>query len=99
MKSDDERVGELFFINRQNFSFTEDVHSGEFYKNKAKDLFYRDDINNYLKENWLPSDLNETNENIKFYTEQLTLENSVVIIRLNNYTINKYKLSPSISLN
>ena len=93
MKSDDERVGELFFINRQNFSFTEDVHSGEFYKNKAKDLFYRDDINNYLKENWLPSDLNETNENIKFYTEQLTLENSVVIIRLNNYTINKYKLN------
>ena len=89
----DERISELLFINEQNFSFTEDVHKGEFYKNKAKDLFYRDDKNYFLGEVWIPSDLNKNNTNIKFYTEQLTMENSVVIIGLNNDTIKKYDIN------
>ena len=54
MKQSDERISELFFINEQNFSFTEDAHKGEFYKNKVKDLFYRDNVNYYLKEVWIP---------------------------------------------
>ena len=93
MKQSDERISELFFINEQNFSFTEDAHKGEFYKNKAKDLFYRDDTNYFLREVWIPSDLNRSNTNIKFYTEQLSINNSVVIIGLNNYTINKYEIN------
>ena len=93
MRPNDERISELLFINEQNFSFTEDVHNGEFYKNKAKDLFYRDDKNYFLREVWIPSDLNETNINIKFYTDKLSKKNSVVIIGLNNYTIDKYNIS------
>ena len=93
IKPNDKRASELYFINEQNFTFTEDVHQGEFYKNKAKDLFYRDNKDYYLREVWIPSDLNQSDTNIKFYTEQLTLENSVVIIGLRNDTINKYNLS------
>lgn len=93
IKLKDERASELYFINEQNFTFTEDVHKGEFYKNKAKDLFYRDDKDYYLREVWIPSDLDRRDTNITFYSEQLTLNNSVVIIGLSNDTINKYNIN------
>ena len=93
LKPDDERVRELFYINEQNFTFTEDVHSDEFYKNKAKDLFYRNSHDYYLKEVWIPPALNKNKTNISFYTNQLTINNSVVIIGISDYTKDKYNLS------
>ena len=92
LKPNDDRVNELYYINQQNFSFTEDIHSGEFYKNKAKDLFYRDEADYFLREVWLPPDFNKNKTNISFYTNQLTQENSVVIIGINNKTKSKYNL-------
>ena len=92
LSPEDERVSELYFINKQNFTFSEDLHSGEFYKNKAKDLFYRDERDYFLKEVWIPPDLNQKQNNIKYYINELTLENSVIIIGLSDYTIQKYKL-------
>ena len=93
LKSNDDRVRELYYINEQNFSFTEDTHTGEFYKNKAKDLFYRDERNYFLKEVWIPPDLNKNETNINFYIKQLTKENSVIIIGLNEKTKDKYNLN------
>ena len=92
-KTKDERISELIYINDQNFSFTEDLHEGEFYKNKAKDLFYRDNDNYFLKEVWLPPDLDKNETNMDFYINQLTMENSVVIIGLNDYSKNKYNIN------
>ena len=88
LSPEDERVSELYFINKQNFTFTEDVHEGEFYKNKAKDLFYKDERDYFLKEVWIPPDLEQS----KYYINELTLNNSVIIIGLSDYTIQKYKL-------
>ena len=93
LKPDDERVSELFYINEQNFTFTEDDHREEFFKNKAKDLFYRNSHDYYLREVWIPPDLNKNKTNISFYTNQLTKENSVVIIEISDYTKNKYNIT------
>ena len=93
LNADDQRVKELYYINDQNFSFTEDTHSAEFYKNKAKDLFYRDTKNYFLREVWIPPGLDETKTNISYYTDQLSMNNSVIIIGLNDKTINKYNIN------
>ena len=91
----DERVEELYRINEQNFTFTEDNHEEEYFKNKAKDLFYKDDKNLFLKEVWIPSDLNKSNTKIKFYSEQLTIKNSVIFVSISDYIVDKYNLSNS----
>ena len=93
LNSDDPRVKELYYINDQNFSFTEDTHTAEFYKNKAKDLFYRDTNDSFLREVWIPPGLNETKTNINYYTDQLSMNNSVIILGLNDKTINKYNIN------
>ena len=95
----DGRVSELYFINEQNFTFSEDVHTGEFYKNKAKDLFFRDKKEYFLHEVWIPPDLSKNNSNIKYYINQLKPENSVIIIGLSSSIIDKYNLdiNPSTS--
>ena len=92
LKENDERIKELYFINNQNFTFTEDIHEGEFYKNKVKDLFYRDNVNYYLKEVWIPPNFYKNKSRVIYYINQLTLENSVVIIGLSNYKRKEYKI-------
>ena len=91
----DKRAEELFNITEKNFTYTEDVHEGDYYKNKAKDLFYRDIHDYYLKEVWVPSDFNKNYTMIKYYLNQLTQNNSVVIIGINQDTINLYELNNS----
>ena len=91
----DNRVSELYTITNQNFIFTEDIHTSDYYKNKAKDLFYRDEHDYFLKEVWVPPDLNKDPKKIIFYTNQLNLENSVIIIGINQYIIDKYNLNNS----
>ena len=92
---DDERVEELYYITEQNFSFAEDAHEGQYYKNKAKDLFYRDNHDYFLKETWLPQDFKNNFSKIKDYINQLKMEKSVVIIGINEFTIGKYRLNNS----
>ena len=94
----DIRAEELYNITEQNFTFSEDVHTSEYYKNKAKDLFYRDERNYYLKEVWVPPEFEQKNfTKIINYINQLTKENSVVIIGMNQYTIDKYNLNSKIN--
>ena len=91
----DNRVSELYTITNQNFIFTEDTHTGIYYKNKAKDLFYKDAHDYFLKEVWVPPGLNKDPKKIIFYMEKLKLENSVIIIGINQYIIDKYNLNNS----
>ena len=98
LKQNDERVTELYTINAQNFTFTEDSHEIGYYKNKAKDLFYRDDKDYYLKEVWIPSDLNQSNSRIKFYSNQLTQENSVIFVSISKQIVDKYHLNESLRI-
>ena len=95
MNMSDERFSELLYITKQNFSFTEDVHSGEFYKKKAEELFYKNDKEIFLKDVFLPQDLNKNKFNISFYMNQLTKNNSVIIIGINDKTKEKYGLNKS----
>ena len=88
----DQRAEELFNIIEQNFTFTEDIHEGEYYKNKAKDLFYRDKRDYFLKEVWVPPDFNKNYTKMKLLINQLTLNNSVVIVGISKYIINKKDL-------
>ena len=93
IKLKDNRVEELYKIIEQNFTFMEDIHTGEYHKNKAKDLFYRDERDYFLKEVWVPSDFNKNYTKLKCYINQLKIENSVVIVGINQYTINRYNLN------
>ena len=93
IKLKDIRAEELYNITEQNFSFAEDVHEGEYYKNKAKDLFYKDEHDYFLKEVWFPPDYKENFTKINNYIKQLKMENSVVIIGINKYTIEIYNLN------
>ena len=99
MQPDDERAEELYKIVNQNFTFTEDIHEGEFYKNKAKDLFYKDIYDYYLKEVWIPPNLSKNSTDIKYYVGELIPENSVVIIGLNEKKIKKYNLTADPNIN
>jgi len=73
----------------------EDSHFGTYYKDKAKDLFYKDYYDYFLKEIWLPNDFNKNFTKIKEYINQLNPTKSVVIIGINHFTINKYNLNNS----
>ena len=87
-KLSDKRAEELFNITEQNFTFSEDAHEGEYYKNKAKDLFYRDENDYFLKEVWFSKDYTKNFDKIINYINQLTPNNSVVIIALCEKKIN-----------
>ena len=93
IKTDDKRMEELNYIVDQNFTFSEDVHEGEYYKNKAKDLFYRDLNDYYLKETWVPPDFNTKFERLQYYVNQLKVNNSVVMIGISQYNIDKYNIN------
>ena len=92
----DIRAEELKYILDQNFSFSEDVHSGEYYKNKAKDLFYRDIYDYFLKEVWVQNDFNNNFTKFKNYIKKLKMENSIVIVGINQETLEKYNINNTI---
>ena len=95
IKSEDERAEEIYNIIEQNFMFMEDSHFGAYYKDKAKDLFYKDYHDYFLKEIWLPNYFNKKFTKIKEYINQLNPTKSVVIIGINHFTIDKYNLNNS----
>ena len=92
LDSNDERINELHKVKELNFTFMEDVHEMEYFKNKAKDLFYRDDKEYYLKEVSIPPDLNKNISKMKFYFDQLTIENSVIFVSISKDIIDEYNL-------
>ena len=95
LDSNDERVKELLIINEQNFTFMEDIHEMEYFKNKAKDLFYKDYKDYYLKEVWIPPDINENYSKIFNYSKQLTIENSVIFVSISEDIVKEYNLNKS----
>lgn len=95
LNSNDERVKELLTINEQNFTFMEDNHDMEYFKNKAKDLFYRDYKDYYLKEVWIPPDINKNYSKILNYSKQLTKENSVIFVSISKDIVKEYNLNES----
>ena len=92
----DIRLEELDKISEQNFTFTEDAHESIFYKKLANDLFYKDK-KDYLLKQMIFSKKNfiENITIVKFYFNQLTLNNSVIFFGFNNNTINNYNLRKS----
>ena len=88
----DIRIDELDKISEQNFTFTEDPHESMFYKKLTTDLFYKDEKDYLLKQLWFSKkDFIENITKVKFYFNQLTINNSVILLGLNNNTKNKYK--------
>ena len=84
----DSRALELDKIINQNFSFTEDNHEAFIIsKKRALSLFYKNDQDIYLKDMWLPGDFNKSIHSMKEITNQLTPNNSVVILGFNDYTL------------
>jgi hypothetical protein len=84
----DSRALELDKIVNQNFSFTEDCHEAFIIsKKRALSLFYKNDQDIYLKDMWLPGDFNKSIHSMKEITNQLTPNNSVVILGFNDYTL------------
>ena len=91
----DIRAKELFRINEQNFIYTEDSHEDNFYKNKAKDLFYKDEKEFFLKEMWFDEDFCSDINIIKKYFDQLIPNNSVVLLGIRYNTTLLYNLKKS----
>ena len=89
----DIRLEELEKISEQNFTFTEDAHESIFYKILSNNLFYKDDKDYLLKKMWFSKDDFIKNfDLVKFYFNQLTLNNSVIFFGFNNETIYKYNI-------
>ena len=93
LKEEDERIKELYYLNFQNFTFTEDNHAGKYYKQKAQDLFYLDYYYYFLKYVWIPFNFTQNLNLIKKYCAQLTMNNSVVIIGIDKFIRRKYSLN------
>ncbi len=90
----DIRIDELDKISEQNFTFTEDPHDCFFYKKLTTDLFYKDEKDYLLKEVWFSKkDFIENITRVKFYFNQLTMNNSVILLGLKDKIKNKYDLS------
>ena len=95
----DIRIDELDKINEQNFTFTEDPHDCYFYKKLTTDLFYKDEKDYLLKQIWFSKkDFIENKTKVKFYFNQLTMNNSVILLGLKDETINKYNFTEISSL-
>ena len=92
----DIRIEELDKISEQNFTFTEDSHEINFYKNLANDLFTKDEKNYLLKKmQFSKKDFIENITLVKHYFNQLTINNSIILFGFNTKTISKYNLRKS----
>lgn len=95
LKEEDDRVKELYYIYEQSFTFTEDKDDENYFSQKAKDLFYLDNFNYFLKEDWIPDNFTDNLDKVKYYFHQLKMKNSVIILGINNYTKDKFHLNES----
>ena len=87
----DIRIDELDRISEQIFTFTEDPHESIFYKKLTNDLFFKDEKDDLLKQIWFSKkNFKENITKVQFYFNQLTINNSVILLGLNNKTIHKY---------
>ena len=92
----DIRVDELEIISEQNFTYTEDAHDNNYYKYISQELFYKDDKDFLLKQMWFKKDDFIKNiDKVKYYYNQLTMNNSVIIIGITSKIRNNYKLRDS----
>mgnify|MGYP002626282752 CR=1 FL=1 len=92
----DIRIEELEIISNQTFTFAEDFHEKGSYKNLAVELFYKDEKNYLLKEIWFTKQNFIDNINkVKYYFNQFTLNNSVIILAISDYCLYKYNLFES----
>ena len=84
----DSRALELNKIALQNFTFTEDDHDSFLVnKKRALELFYKNDKDKYLRDMWLPGKFSEFFDSMKEFTNQLTPNNSVIILGINDDTL------------
>ena len=94
--NNDIRPEELDTISGQNFTFTEDAHESIFYKNLATDLFYKDEKDYLLKKMWFTKqNFIENITTVKYYFNQLTMNNSVILLAFNDNAKKKYNLPNS----
>lgn len=91
---DDNRLDELDTINDQNFSFIEDAHEINYYKIISQALFYKDNKTELLRQMMFSKkDFNENINVVKYYFNQLTMNNSVVFLHISKYIRDTYNLS------
>ena len=89
LDSTDKRKNELYRIVEQNFSFTEDMHDITPYNpQRGINLFCKNQDIYFLRDIWLPRDFDFSE--LKEYISQLTPDNSVLIIAINNRIFEKY---------
>ena len=92
----DIRIEELQIISEQIFTFTEDAHESIFFKNLATDLFYKDEKDYLLKKMWFTKqNFIENINTVKFYFNQLNINNSIILIGINDGAERKYNLNKS----
>ena len=92
----DTRIEELQRISEQIFTFTEDAHETLFFQNIAINLFYKDEKDYLLKQEWFTKQNFIKNINtVKNYFNQLNINNSVIFLGINEATIIKYNLPQS----
>ena len=90
LKSRDSKMYELYTIMKQNFSYTEDFHDNTYInKKRSINLFCLNHKTYFLRDIWLKDKINFTDMNS--YTSQLTPNNSVLIIGINNFTLTKFR--------
>ena len=92
---EDERVNEIYHVLNQNFHYAEDHDNGDDFSYKTKKLFFLDDRFYFLKDDWFPYKFIDNLSKVKKYFNQLTLNNSVIILGINNYTKNIFNLNKS----
>ena len=94
--NNDIRIEELENISEQNFTFIEDAHDNNFYIYISFELFYRDEKNFLLKQMWFSKkNFIENINKVKYYYNQLTMNNSVLILGISNRKRTKYNLQNS----
>ena len=90
LKENETQVQELYTIMKQNFSYSEDFHDNTYInKKRSVNLFCLNHRRYFLRNIWFNKEFNVTNVNI--YTTQLTPNNSVLIIGINNYALNNFR--------
>ena len=92
LKKEDSRVKDLFNIFKQHFTFMVDEDDEQDFAEKTKKLFYLDNRHYFLKNDWFPNHFDENINTIKEYFNQLTMNNSVIILGINKYTKNVFEL-------
>ena len=97
LNEEDERIRDLFYLYKQDFHYTEEKDDLDDFSQKAKKLFYLDDYFYFLKEDWFPYNFKGNLHKIKEYFNQLTMNNSVIILGINDYTKNIFFNKSNIS--